>query len=465
MTEHLKKLCFVDMPFGEKSDLKTSTLIDFNQIYEQGIKPGVVKAGLSCIRGDHERTGGIIHTAMFARLLLSEFVIADLTSANPNVFYELGIRHAAKPYTTIPIFATLGEIPFDVNFVRAIPYDLVDGKLTKQSAVALAEAISQRIRNALEGPITKDSPLFDLFDDFPGIEMSHELTDVFRDRVKYNEQIKDELEAIRNDDEDIEVRQQALYDKQQALGDLKALERGILVDLLLSYRTVSGWKYIIDLYEYLPADCQESSIVQQQYAMALNRTDEKANKKKAIKVLENLIKHKGESAESWGLLGRIHKDFYRATRKTKPNKASGHLDNAIKAYTRGFECEPADYYPGVNAITLLLQKASDEAKREADRLAPLVAFAAARQGGAESSDYWTVATVFELAAIQSDQRMMDTVLPRLLVLAAEAFQPKTTADNLQLILNLTTEEAQQQSLKTAIAALLECEQNLKDGDM
>lgn len=465
MTEHLKKLCFVDMPFGIKSDVKTATLIDFNQIYEQGIKPGVVKAGLSCIRGDHETTGGIIHTAMFARLLLSEFVIADLTSANPNVFYELGIRHAAKPYTTIPIFATLGEIPFDVNFIRAIPYDLVDGKLTEQSAAALIEAISQRIRYALEGPTTKDSPLFDLFDDFPGIEMSHELTDVFRDRVKYNDQIKDELEAIRNDDEPIEVRQKALFDKQQSLGDLKALERGILVDLLLSYRAVSGWQYIIDLYPFLPADCQESSIVQQQYAMALNRTDEKSNKKQAIKVLEKLIKKKGESAESWGLLGRIHKDFYRITRESKPHKASGHLDNAITAYTRGFECEPADFYPGVNAITLLLQKATDDAKREAERLAPLVAFAAARQGGGESSDYWTVATVFELSAIQQDEIMMTSILSRLLVLATEAFQPKTTADNLQLILNLTTEQAAKDILQSAIDALLECEQDLKEGDL
>lgn len=465
MTEHLKQLCFIDMPFGEKSDLKTGTLIDFNQIYHQGIEPGVKQAGLSCIRGDHERTGGIIHTAMFARLLLSEFVIADLTSANPNVFYELGIRHAAKPYTTIPIFATLGEIPFDVNFIRAIPYDLVDGKLTADSAEALKTAITGRIRYALEGPTTKDSPLFDLFSDFPGIEMSHELTDVFRDRVKYSEQIKDQLEAIRNDDSDIASRQQALLQKQQSLGDLKSLERGILVDLLLSYRALNGWQQMIDLYQQLPGDCQQSSIVQQQYAMALNRTGVKANQKQAIKVLERLIEHKGESAESWGLLGRIHKDFYRATRDSKPARASGHLDNAIEAYTRGFECEPADYYPGINAITLLLQKATAEAKQQADRLAPLVAFAAARQGGAESGDYWTVATVFELAAVQQDQPVMDRLLPRLLVLAKEAFYPKTTADNLQLILNLTIDAAPQQALQAAIDALLDCEQDLKDGDL
>ena len=464
MAEHPKQLCFVDMPFGEKKDPATGTMIDFNQIYEQGIKPGVLKAGLSCIRGAHETTGGIIHTAMFARLLLSEFVIADLTSANPNVFYELGIRHAAKPYTTIPIFATSGAIPFDVGFIRAIPYELEDGKLTDASATALNEAICHRIRCALEGPTTKDSPLFDLFDSYPGIEMSHQLTDVFRDRVQYNEKIKQQLAAIRNAEESIESRQQALYDKQQALGDLKAIERGILVDLMLSYRAVNGWQYIIDLYQHLPSDCQESSIVQQQYAMALNRTDEKNNKKQAIKVLENLMENKGESAETWGLLGRIHKDFYHTALANKPHKAPGHLENAIKAYTRGFECEPSDYYPGINAITLLLQQATPEAKLEADRLAPLVAFAVARQGGAESNDYWTLATVLELAAIQEDLTMIKKVLAKLLVLANEAFQPKTTADNLQLILNLTTSEPAKEVLAETISALLLCEQELKDGD-
>jgi len=108
--------------------------------------------------------GRIIHAAMFARLLLSEFVIADMTTANPNVFYELGIRHSARPYTTIPLFATLGAPPFDVNMVRAVPYDLTDGKLTADAAARLADAIGKRIRSALQSPVAKDSPLFQLFE-------------------------------------------------------------------------------------------------------------------------------------------------------------------------------------------------------------------------------------------------------------------------------------------------------------
>jgi len=113
----LRAICFVDMPFGQKPDLTSGVTVDFDQIYEAGIKPAIVDAGLEPVRGDQERTGGIIHVPMFGRLLLSDFVVADLTLSNPNVFYELGIRHTARPYTTVPIFAAIHPIPFDVALV------------------------------------------------------------------------------------------------------------------------------------------------------------------------------------------------------------------------------------------------------------------------------------------------------------------------------------------------------------
>ena len=63
----MSKICFIDMPFGKKEDPKSDQTIDFDQVYQDGIRPAVIKAGLKCIRGDEERSGGIIHKAMFAR--------------------------------------------------------------------------------------------------------------------------------------------------------------------------------------------------------------------------------------------------------------------------------------------------------------------------------------------------------------------------------------------------------------
>ena len=62
---------------------------------------------------------------MFERLILCEFAVADLTSANANVFYELGLRHAVRLHATQLLFAQgWGQLPFDVNLLRALPYTL-----------------------------------------------------------------------------------------------------------------------------------------------------------------------------------------------------------------------------------------------------------------------------------------------------------------------------------------------------
>jgi tetratricopeptide (TPR) repeat protein len=452
MRDEVKQICFVDMPFGKKVDPKSGMEVDFDQIFDVGIKPAITAAGLVAIRGDREETGGIIHTAMFARLLLAEFVIADMTAANPNVFYELGVRHAAKPYTTIPIFATLGAPPFDVNMVRAIPYELANGMLGEEAAAALIAEIGRRIERALNGPVSKDSPLFDLFPEFPGIELSHELTDVFRDRVAYSDRIKDAL-AVARENRPREAASQAIREIVQSLGDPKRMERGVLIDVFLSYRAVEAFDDMIALYEQMPAGVQATALVRQQLALALNRRNDPGDRERAVRELERLIHEHGDSAETLGILGRIYKDRYREAKASGSPAAPGYLELAIEAYTRGFEAEPADYYPGVNAVTLLLQKGDQEAQSEVDRLVPLVTFAAVRRGGEKADDYWTVATVLELACAGRDYGLAQRCLARALSLAKEGWMFKTTADNLRLLLALREEEEGIEQVSAIVQAL------------
>src|SRR3569623_722308 len=97
-------LCFILMPFGKKPDAG-GAMIDFDAVYKDLIAPAVREAGLDPIRADEEMGGGIIHKPMFARLVLCEYAVAALTTANANVFYELGIRHAARPWSTVLLFA------------------------------------------------------------------------------------------------------------------------------------------------------------------------------------------------------------------------------------------------------------------------------------------------------------------------------------------------------------------------
>src|SRR5918999_2230928 len=117
-------LCFVLMPFGQKPS-PSGRLIDFDAVYQELIAPAIAAAGLEPLRADEEMTGGIIHKPMFERLILCEYAVADLTTANANVFYELGLRHAVRAWSTVLIFAEGGsQLPFDVAPLRALRYKL-----------------------------------------------------------------------------------------------------------------------------------------------------------------------------------------------------------------------------------------------------------------------------------------------------------------------------------------------------
>jgi tetratricopeptide (TPR) repeat protein len=224
---------------------------------------------------------------------------------------------------------------------------------------------------------------------------------------------------------------------------------------------------MIDLYEKFPSDLKEADICRQQYALALNRDagDKKAPnlRNKAILVLNELLKDHGGSAETYGILGRIYKDMYREATASKSLEAAAYLDKAIETYRKGFEVEPADYFPGVNAITLLLQKGDEESQEQVNYLTPLVSFAVARRGGLKSTDYWDLATVLELALIGRDDQLAERALSRVLASASAAgasWMAQTTADNLKMVKELRKGQEDTTSLDKAISALREKERDL-----
>ncbi len=95
------KKCFVVMGFGIKTDLATGRKLNLDKSYQALIKPVVESKNITCVRADEIRHSGSIDLQMYQQLLSADIVIADLSTANVNAFYELGIRHALKPRTTI----------------------------------------------------------------------------------------------------------------------------------------------------------------------------------------------------------------------------------------------------------------------------------------------------------------------------------------------------------------------------
>jgi hypothetical protein len=178
--------------------------------------------------------------------------------------------------------------------------------------------------------------------------------------------------------------------------------------------------------------------------LALNRRNNAGDREQAERILQQIVKEKGPDPETLGILGRVYKDRYKELKKKGSVMASASLDASIEAYTRGFEADPRDYYPGVNAITLLVEKGEPDSFQEVARLVPLVSFAVARRGGPASNEYWDLATVLELSAIGNDWKMLGRVLPKLLAAGKASWMIKTTWDNL-LLLRAARERAGQKT--------------------
>src|SRR5688500_9921438 len=117
-----RKRCFVVMGFGVKTDYATGRKLNLDKSYRLLIKPVVEGKGLECVRADEIRHSGAIDVPMYRELLTADVVIADLSTANPNALYELGVRHALRPRTTIVISESKLSYPFDLNHVAISSY-------------------------------------------------------------------------------------------------------------------------------------------------------------------------------------------------------------------------------------------------------------------------------------------------------------------------------------------------------
>ena len=440
-----KPLCFIVMPFGSKPDPTRRQNIDFDRIYDLSIKPGVEAAGMEPIRADEELTGGIIHKPMYERLLLCDYVLADLTTGNPNVFYELGIRHAVRRHTTMTIFAKHQPIPFDINFLRSLPYDLgKNNNFKDELAQTLRQAISARLQELRQQAVEEasvDSPLFQLLSGWePKFDIARLKTDVFREKVKLNKDFKQQLATIRTKAKKATHRDEAnhqLLEFRQQLGELDSIEAGTLVDYFLSLRALKNWDGMIAFYEEMPEVLKRQILVREQLGFAYNRrattNQDPSDRDQALRILTEVEEQQGPSSETCGLMGRIHKDNWaEALEHGETFAASGHLQAGIEAYSRGFLADPRDSYPGINAVTLLEIKGDSKSLEEKERLLPVVKFAVERRLD-DKPDYWDYATMLELAVLENDKKSANERLGQSLAAMREPWEAETTANNLMMI--------------------------------
>jgi tetratricopeptide (TPR) repeat protein len=152
------------MGFGKKTDPSTGKTLDLDQTYKNIIRPSVISAGYECVRADEIQESGIIDKSMYALLIQAELVIADISTYNPNAIYELGVRHAVKPFSTIILKEKEGKIPFDLDHTRIFQYSHAGEDIGTDEAKRCQNELENLIR-AISGSQKIDSPLYEFIKD------------------------------------------------------------------------------------------------------------------------------------------------------------------------------------------------------------------------------------------------------------------------------------------------------------
>lgn len=413
----MKPYCFVLMPFGRKSD-ESGRVVDFDAVYEQIIALAIEDANLEPIRADEEIIGGIIHKPMFERLMMCEYAVADLTTANANVFYELGIRHGVRPYSTVPIAGSGMRLPFDVAPLRAIFYELDDYGVPEKP-----ESARKLLRERLEAcrDPSDDSPLYQLLTDIPRPDLQRLKTDSFRDLVEYSKSMKERLKQAREEGSGaINVIEKEI--------DVVDDDPAIVIDLFLSYRAVKDWQRMVDLVNEMAPPLKQTILVQEQFGFALNRLQ---RYQESERILIEIIDNHGPSSETNGILGRVYKDQWVKAKKNGSPGANGYLKKAIDAYVQGFEADWRDAYPGINAVTLM--ECSDPPDPQRNELIPVVAYSVKRRLARKKPDYWDYATKLEVHVLSQEAERAQFALEMALASIREMWEPETTANNIRMI--------------------------------
>lgn len=320
-----KKKCFVIMGFGVKTDLATSRILDLDKTYRIIIKKAVEEAGLECIRADDIIHSGIIDKPMYELLFAADVVVADLSTSNANAIYELGVRHALRPCTTIVIAEKQFKFPFDIGHLLIRPYEHLGKGIDAEEADRVRAELKKGIQTVLEKQDV-DSPVFTFL---PNLAMA-KLIDKLQEKI--------EEAAVKADENTSELME--LFKEARADENWKGAKRNLK-----------------RLFEKRPKD----DYIIQQLALATYKgkdPDALTALEEAKQILQSLNPQQTADPETLGIWGAIHKRLWELKQDRQ------YLDEGIWAYEKGFYLKN-DYYNGINFAFLLNVRATISAGKEA----------------------------------------------------------------------------------------------------
>jgi tetratricopeptide (TPR) repeat protein len=398
---------FVAMPFGTKQGPDGQN-IDFNLVFAQYIGPALESAGMEVIRADQEERAGDIRTDMFQELLIADLVVADLTLPNPNVWYELGVRHALRARGVVIVFGGGGTKAFDVYTDRQLRYGLKDGAPDPATLASDIQKLTDMVKATMESwHGRKVSPVYHLL---PNLQEP----DWKSLRVGDVQEFWERHEAWEN--------RVNLARKSGNLGDILILAEEAPVAAFRSeawihagkaLRKAGRFDFALEQLERGLAiapghldGLREQGMCLQRLAIA-HVPGHSLDRARAH--YHSVLKQFPNDAETWALLGRVDKDAWVEAWRSPGNSPGQMKDDAayedallraaIESYYSGFRRQQSHYYSGINALTLmyLCRHLTGDARYEQDMgvVAGAVRFGAIHEPDV-SQRFWALATLGDL---------------------------------------------------------------------
>lgn len=383
-------ICFVIMPYGTKETnalpgTQAPERVNFDRLWSAALRPAIEGLGYEAVRADFD-LGGMIIAEMLQRLALCDLVIADLSISNVNVYYEIGIRHAAAARGSVLIAADWANVPFDLNQIRQLRYRMPAEEIGDEDAAAIAESF----KKSVPGLATGDSPFHAAV---PGYPDKPDVTrmSAFRKQLDTLAEFQRDVRVARTLPAD-EARSHALALRDANL-HASQLQPSVAIDLACLLRDCTDWKTTREFVDTLPPEIARLPTIQEQRALAQANDGDPLH---AIAALEQLMKENGETSERRGLIGGRFKRLWRSTNDAR------YLDSAIKNYELGMHLDLNDFYSPSNlpALYHARNRKGDQERAAVAAAVTEVACERARRRG--STDPWLKPTLLVAAFAAGD---------------------------------------------------------------
>lgn len=375
-----KPICFMVMPFSTKEtglgpDASGPKKVDFDALWENALCPAIEACDYTPVRADQD-AGALIIVEMIQRLAMSDLVVADISIGNANVYYEIGVRHAAQQYGCVLISANWARVLFDIKQMPRVVYTMDEGSILPATAATIREQVEKGIIGLKDG----ESPVYQAVPGFPDTAQNDlRVTEFKADMASLND-LLGRLRGIRRM-VDREDKKRAALELRDELAKEDAIRDGVAVEMMELLRDCAGWEEMrawID--DEMPDRLRARPSIQEQRLLAISKSGDPVN---AIGALEQLIETAGDSSERQGLLGGRYKKLWDA--ETNESNRSTYLDRAIDHYERGMMLDLNDFYPSCN-LPRLYRARDDVGDIDRARLAGSIALKACERARALNPD-------------------------------------------------------------------------------